>query len=67
MPAEPLLLRSATSADAPAVKAIPRETFETGLAKTVAWYLGHADWVGQVKSGEYRTWLETNYGKRQSA
>ena len=45
----------------------PRETFETGLAKTVAWYLDHADWVAQVKSGEYRKWLETNYGKRSTA
>jgi dTDP-glucose 4,6-dehydratase len=45
----------------------PRETFETGLAKTVAWYLEHAGWVAQVKSGEYRQWLETNYGARQTA
>ena len=45
----------------------PRETFETGLAKTVRWYLDHADWVAQVKSGEYRQWLETNYGKRATA
>ena len=45
----------------------PRETFETGLAKTVRWYLDHADWVAQVKSGEYRKWLETNYAKRQTA
>jgi len=45
----------------------PRETFETGLAKTVAWYLEHADWVAQVKSGEYRKWLETNYAKRTAA
>src|SRR5471030_909332 len=42
----------------------PRETFETGLAKTVRWYLDHAQWVAQVKSGEYRQWLETNYGDR---
>jgi dTDP-glucose 4,6-dehydratase len=45
----------------------PRETFETGLEKTVRWYLEHADWVAQVKSGEYRQWLETNYGARRSA
>jgi dTDP-glucose 4,6-dehydratase len=44
----------------------PRETFETGLAKTVRWYLDHAQWVAQVKSGEYRQWLETNYGARSS-
>jgi dTDP-glucose 4,6-dehydratase len=45
----------------------PRETFETGLAKTVAWYLGHADWVAHVKRGEYRQGLEKNYDKRQTA
>jgi dTDP-glucose 4,6-dehydratase len=42
----------------------PRESFETGLAKTVDWYLAHADWVAQVRSGEYRKWIDTNYGKR---
>ena len=41
-----------------------RETFETGLAKTVRWDLDNAQWVAQVKSGEYRQWLETNYGAR---
>ena len=45
----------------------PRETFETGLAKTVQWYLDNADWVARVKSGEYRQWVETNYGKRSAA
>jgi len=45
----------------------PKETFETGLAKTVRWYLDHAAWVAQVKSGEYRQWVETNYGKRSAA
>ncbi|MEP7260863.1 MAG: dTDP-glucose 4,6-dehydratase [Usitatibacter sp.] len=42
----------------------PRETFESGLAKTVRWYLDNAAWVAQVKSGAYREWVETNYGKR---
>jgi dTDP-glucose 4,6-dehydratase len=45
----------------------PRETFESGLARTVRWYLEHADWVAQVKSGAYRQWLDTNYARRQSA
>ena len=45
----------------------PRETFETGLAKTLAWYLDNAEWVAQVKSGAYREWVETNYGKRSAA
>ena len=42
----------------------PRESFETGLAKTVKWYLDNADWAAQVKSGEYRKWIETNYARR---
>ncbi|CAD6540559.1 dTDP-glucose 4,6-dehydratase [Paraburkholderia kirstenboschensis] len=42
----------------------PAETFETGLAKTVRWYLGHQDWVDEVSSGEYRKWVETNYSQR---
>jgi dTDP-glucose 4,6-dehydratase len=45
----------------------PRETFESGLARTVRWYLEHAEWVAQVKSGEYRQWLEMNYAARRSA
>ena len=44
----------------------PRETFETGLAKTVRWYLDHGAWVAQVKSGEYRRWLELNYAARST-
>ena len=45
----------------------PRETFESGLAKTVRWYLEHGDWVAQVKSGAYRQWIETNYAARSVA
>jgi dTDP-glucose 4,6-dehydratase len=40
----------------------PQETFETGLRKTVQWYLAHADWVEEVTSGSYRTWIGQNYG-----
>ena len=39
----------------------PRETFETGLARTVRWYLENPAWVAGVKSGEYRHWIETHY------
>jgi dTDP-glucose 4,6-dehydratase len=42
----------------------PAETFETGLRKTVKWYLTNADWVAQIRSGEYLDWIETNYGDR---
>lgn len=42
----------------------PAERFETGLRKTVQWYLDHMDWVENVTSGAYRNWLELNYAKR---
>ena len=45
----------------------PRERFETGLRKTVQWYLDHMDWVGGVVSGAYRNWIDLNYGKRERA
>ncbi len=45
----------------------PRERFETGLRKTVQWYLDHMQWVGEVTSGEYRKWVDINYGKRERA
>ncbi|GAB6393330.1 MAG: dTDP-glucose 4,6-dehydratase [Treponematales bacterium] len=38
--------------------------FAEGLARTVDWYLAHPEWTAAVRSGEYRTWLERNYGKR---
>jgi dTDP-glucose 4,6-dehydratase len=40
----------------------PAETFETGIRKTVAWYLDHAEWVAHVQSGSYREWIERHYG-----
>ncbi|NJD87485.1 MAG: dTDP-glucose 4,6-dehydratase [Betaproteobacteria bacterium] len=42
----------------------PRESFESGLARTLRWYLANAGWVAQVRSGEYRRWIERNYEKR---
>jgi dTDP-glucose 4,6-dehydratase len=45
----------------------PRETFETGLERTVRWYLDHADWVAEVQSGAYRDWIDANYGQRSIA
>ena len=41
----------------------PAETFETGIRKTVEWYLTHGDWVKRVQSGEYRNWIDTHYGQ----
>jgi dTDP-glucose 4,6-dehydratase len=40
----------------------PEETFESGLRKTVQWYLSHAEWVQEVTSGSYRAWIGQNYG-----
>ena len=45
----------------------PRETFESGLARTVRWYLDNEEWVRDVQSGAYRQWVEANYGKRGEA
>jgi len=42
----------------------PAETFETGIRKTVQWYLDNMGWVENVASGEYRKWLDTNYATR---
>jgi dTDP-glucose 4,6-dehydratase len=42
----------------------PAETFETGIRKTVAWYLEHRGWVDNVLSGSYRDWLDKNYSAR---
>ena len=42
----------------------PAETFETGIRKTVQWYLDNQDWVGHVQSGDYRNWVEKNYAGR---
>jgi len=40
----------------------PKETFETGIRKTVAWYLNNQGWVQNVLDGSYRDWLHTQYG-----
>jgi dTDP-glucose 4,6-dehydratase len=45
----------------------PSETFESGLRKTVAWYLDNPEWVAHVTSGAYRQWIEKNYAKRGEA
>lgn len=42
----------------------PSETFETGIRKTVGWYLDNPGWVERVMSGAYRDWLQKNYSNR---
>jgi len=45
----------------------PQETFETGLRKTLEWYVGNMQWVDRVRTGAYRDWLRTNYERREHA
>lgn len=40
----------------------PQETFETGLRKTVQWYLNNHQWINDIKSGAYKKWVEIHYG-----
>ncbi|MEN8335230.1 dTDP-glucose 4,6-dehydratase [Acinetobacter pittii] len=40
---------------------VPEESFETGLRKTVEWYLNNKEWVEHVQSGEYQSWLNKQY------
>ena len=42
----------------------PAETFQSGIRKTVQWYLANADWVRGVQSGSYRDWVAANYEAR---
>ena len=39
----------------------PRESFESGIRKTIRWYLEHEPWVSEVTSGSYRQWIESHY------
>ena len=39
----------------------PAETFESGIRKTVQWYLDHPQWVANVQSGAYREWVSRQY------
>jgi len=42
----------------------PAETFESGIRKTVQWYLANQPWVARVQSGAYRDWVQANYSTR---
>ncbi|SFG20607.1 dTDP-glucose 4,6-dehydratase [Duganella sp. CF458] len=44
----------------------PAETFDSGIRKTVQWYLDNSNWVANVQSGAYRAWVEKNYLERQA-
>ncbi|MEO0378085.1 MAG: dTDP-glucose 4,6-dehydratase [Cyanobacteria bacterium P01_A01_bin.17] len=45
---------------------VPQESFESGLLKTIQWYLDHPDWVKQVQSGAYQAWIQQNYDDARS-
>ena len=45
----------------------PKESFASGLEKTVGWYLANGAWVEDVTSGAYRRWVEQNYAQRGAA
>jgi dTDP-glucose 4,6-dehydratase len=45
----------------------PAETFETGIRKTVRWYLDNQAWVQRVQSGAYREWVDRNYADRSAS
>lgn len=42
----------------------PKENFETGLKKTIVWYLENTSWIQNITSGQYREWIQKNYGVR---
>jgi dTDP-glucose 4,6-dehydratase len=42
----------------------PTQTLQSGLLKTVRWYLENRDWVQQVRTGEYQRWMVENYEQR---
>jgi dTDP-glucose 4,6-dehydratase len=42
----------------------PSESFDSGIKKTIMWYLSNKEWINTVMSGDYRQWIEVNYSKR---
>ena len=45
---------------------VPEESFETGLRKTVEWYLKNQEWVENVQSGEYKNWVQQQYQAKKA-
>jgi dTDP-glucose 4,6-dehydratase len=45
----------------------PQESFDSGLERTVRWYLDNPAWIEDVSSGKYREWIDENYGQRVAA
>jgi dTDP-glucose 4,6-dehydratase len=45
----------------------PAETFDSGMRKTIQWYLDNGTWIENVVSGQYQQWIDQNYAKRTAA
>jgi dTDP-glucose 4,6-dehydratase len=45
----------------------PRESFQSGIRRTVTWYLDNETWITNVTSGAYRGWIDLQYGNMASA
>lgn len=43
---------------------VPAQPFESGIRKTIEWYLAHLDWVNDIRTGAYLNWIEQNYAER---
>ena len=46
---------------------MPEESFESGIEKTIRWYLDNEPWIRRVQTGEYRNWIEQQYEKREQS
>ena len=44
----------------------PTQQFESGIRRTIEWFLAHLDWVNDIRSGAYQQWIELNYAERQA-
>ena len=40
----------------------PEESLESGIRKTIQWYMDNPEWVAHIRSGEYQSWMEEHYG-----
>ena len=45
---------------------VPEESFQTGLRKTVEWYLNNQEWIANVQSGEYQNWVQQQYQSKEA-
>jgi dTDP-glucose 4,6-dehydratase len=41
----------------------PRESFASGIRKTIQWYLNNSAWIENIRSGEYQSWIKEHYGQ----